>query len=67
MAPGFWRQLHVHAGVHHCRLRLLPDELGPVVPGPGVKLLPKLYDLSQKAGMPFCGYFSCGTDGVMSG
>ena len=43
-----------------------PTKLGPVAPGPGVKVLPELFERSQKSGMPFCSYFSCGTDDVMS-
>jgi hypothetical protein len=41
-------------------------KLGPVAPGPGVNLLPKLYDLAQKAGMPSCSYFNTSMDALMS-
>lgn len=43
-----------------------PSRLGPLAPGPGSKLLPKLYDLSRKAGMPFMSYFCVAADLVMS-
>jgi len=43
-----------------------PTRLGPVAPGPGSQMLPRLYDLSRKAGMPFMSYFCVGADLVMS-
>ena len=39
-----------------------PTKLGPVAPGPGSQLFPELYRLAQKAGMPFCSYFSVAFD-----
>ena len=43
-----------------------PTKLGPVAPGPGARLLPRLYELTQKAGMPFMSYFCVGVDLTMS-
>jgi len=45
---------------------LYPTKLGPVAPGPGGELFPKLFKLAQKAGMPFCGYFSTGLNLIAS-
>jgi len=42
-----------------------PSRLGPVAPGPGSLLLPKLYELAQAAGMPFWSYFCVGANLVM--
>jgi len=39
-----------------------PSKLGPVAPGAGSQLLPRLYELAKKAGMPFWSYFCVGTD-----
>jgi hypothetical protein len=39
-----------------------PTKLGPVAPGPGAELLPRLFDLSRRAGMPFWSYFCVGAD-----
>lgn len=39
-----------------------PTKLGPVAPGPGSELLPRLLDLSRRAGMPFWSYFCVGAD-----
>ncbi len=43
-----------------------PTRLGPVAPGPGAKLLPGLYRLAQRAGMPFMSYFCVGADLALS-
>lgn len=43
-----------------------PTRLGPVAPGPGQDFLPRLYDLSQKHGLPFCSYFCIGADLITS-
>ena len=43
-----------------------PTKLGPVAPGPGAELFPKFFKLSEKAGLPFCGYFSTGLDLIAS-
>ncbi len=50
-------QAYVHGGY-----ALYPTKLGPVAPGPGRDFLPRLFELSQKAGMPFWSYFCVGTD-----
>lgn len=39
-----------------------PTKLGPVAPGPGAELLPRLYDLAKRADMPFWSYFCVGAD-----
>jgi hypothetical protein len=43
-----------------------PTRLGPLAPGPGSSLLPRLFDLSRKAGLPFCTYFNCSADLALS-
>ena len=43
-----------------------PTQLGPVAPGPGKDLFPKIFRMAQKAGLPFCGYFSVGIDPFVS-
>lgn len=43
-----------------------PSKLGPIAPGPGVELLPRLFDLSRQANMPFWSYFCVGADLIMS-
>ena len=43
-----------------------PTKLGPVAPGPGQELLPKLFELSRSAGLPFWSYFCVGADLIMS-
>ena len=43
-----------------------PTKLGPVAPGPGSELFPRLFKLAQRAGLPFCGYFCIGMDLCMS-
>jgi hypothetical protein len=43
-----------------------PTKLGPVAPGSGAELFPRLFKLAEKAGMPFCGYFSIAQDLVLS-
>jgi hypothetical protein len=43
-----------------------PTRLGPVPPGPGRELLPRLYDLAREAGLPFWSYFCVGADVAMS-
>ena len=45
---------------------LYPSRLGPVAPGPGRRLFPRLYDLAREAGMPVWSYFCVGADLVMS-
>ena len=45
---------------------LYPSRLGPVAPGPGVDLFPRLYDLARNRGVPTWSYFCVGGDLVMS-
>ncbi len=42
-----------------------PTRLGALAPGEGSRLLPRLFELSQKAKMPFWSYFCVGADLVM--
>ena len=49
-----------------CGYAFYPTRLGPVAPGPGQDLLPRLFDLSRKHGMPFCSYFCVGADLITS-
>ncbi len=43
-----------------------PTKLGPLAPGPGSELFPKLFKLAEKAGLPFSSFFSTGQDLAMS-
>ncbi len=43
-----------------------PTKLGPVAPGPGSQLFPRLYKLARSRGVPVWSYFCVGTDLVMS-
>ena len=43
-----------------------PTRLGPVAPGPGQQLFPRLYELGRQAGMPVWSYFCVGADLIMS-
>lgn len=43
-----------------------PTRLGPVAPGRGQQLLPRLYELTRKAGLPFWSYFCVGADLVVN-
>lgn len=45
---------------------LYPTKLGPVAPGPGQQLFPRLYSLARNAGVPVWSYFCVGADLVMS-
>ena len=49
-----------------CGYAFYPTRLGPVAPGPGRDLLPRLFELARDAGMPFWSYFCAGTDLIMS-
>lgn len=49
-------------GYSWCGYAFYPTKLGPVAPGPGEELFPKLFKMAQKAGLPFCGYFCIGMD-----
>ena len=44
-----------------------PSKLGAVAPGPGCHLLPRLFDLSRKAKIPFWSNFSVSWDLIMRG
>ena len=50
-----------------CGYAFYPSKLGPVAPGPGRDLLPRLFDLSREAGVPFWSYFSVSWDLIMRG
>jgi len=39
-----------------------PSRLGPVAPGPGSELLPRLFELSRASKIPFGSYFCVGAD-----
>jgi len=43
-----------------------PSKLGPVAPGPGRELLPRVFELTRKNGMPFWSYFCVGADIAMN-
>jgi len=43
-----------------------PTKLGPVAPGPGSQLFPRLYKLARGRGVPVWSYFCVGADLVMS-
>lgn len=43
-----------------------PTRLGPVAPGPGGQLFPRLYELARGRGVPVWSYFCVGADLVMS-
>ena len=45
---------------------LYPTELGPVAPGPGRHLFPRLYELARENDVPVWSYFCVGADLVMS-
>jgi hypothetical protein len=53
-------------GYIFCGYAYYPTKLGPIAPGPGAELFPKLFRMSQKAGLPFCGYFSIALDPIVS-
>ena len=45
---------------------LYPSKLGPVAPGSGSQLFPRLYDLARDKGVPVWSYFCVGSDLVMT-
>jgi len=53
-------------GYSWCGYAYYPTKLGPVAPGPGVEVFPKLYKMARKAGLPLCGYFCIGCDLTVS-
>ncbi len=50
-----------------CGYAFYPSKLGPLAPGPGVELLPRLYEISKSAGVPFWSFFSVSWDFIMRG
>jgi hypothetical protein len=50
-----------------CGYAFYPSKLGPVAPGRGCELLPRLYEISKGAGVPFWSYFSVSWDLIMRG
>lgn len=54
-------QAYTHGGY-----AFYPTRLGPVAPGPGQELLPRLFELSRSAGVPFYSYFDTSVDLIMS-
>jgi len=44
---------------------LYDSQLGPVAPGPGRELFPKLYELSRAADVPVWSYMSVGSDAML--
>lgn len=53
-------------GYSWCGYAFYPTKLGPVSPGPGRELFPKLFKMAQKEGLPFSGYFCIGMDLITS-
>ncbi len=53
-------------GYSWCGYAFYPTRLGPIAPGPGGELFPKIFKMARKAGLPFCGYFCIGCDLVVS-
>jgi hypothetical protein len=45
---------------------LYPTRFGPLAPGPGQELLPRLFDLARAANLPFWSYFCVGADLILS-
>jgi hypothetical protein len=43
-----------------------PSKLGPVAPGPGREFTPAIFELCRRRGVPFFGYFSVGTDLIVT-
>ena len=46
---------------------LYPSRLGPLAPSNGSTLLPRLYEMSRDAKMPFVSYFCAGADLTVAG
>ncbi len=53
-------------GYSWCGYAFYPTKLGPVAPGPGAELFPKMFKLAEKAGLPFSGYFGVNGDLIAS-
>lgn len=49
-----------------CGYAFYPTDLGPVAPGPGRDLLPSLFGMARRAGLPFWSYFSVNIDLTLS-
>jgi len=49
-----------------CGYAFYPTKLGPVAPGKGQELLPKLYEMCKKERIQFMSYFCVGTDLTMT-
>jgi hypothetical protein len=43
-----------------------PTKLGPLAPGPGSQLFPKLFKLAEKKGLPFSSFFTTTQDFIMA-
>ena len=54
-------QAYAHGGY-----AFYPTKLGPTAPGPGRDMLPRVFELAKKAGMPFYSYFCPSWDGVVN-
>jgi hypothetical protein len=54
-------QAYTHGGY-----AFYPTKLGPVAPGPGRDLVPRLFAMTKKAGLPYWGYFCVGVDIILS-
>ena len=50
-----------------CGYAFYPSKLGPVAPGPGCELLPRLMEEAKNAGVPFWSYFSVSWDLITRG
>jgi hypothetical protein len=53
-------------GYSWCGYAFYPTKLGPIAPGPGADLFPKMFKLAEKAGLPFSGYFGVNGDLITS-
>jgi len=50
----------------HMGYAFYPTKLGPIAPGPGRDLLPRVFEMARKAKLPFYSYFCCSYDGVIN-
>ena len=74
IAPEEYFAWHMEFGtnVMYCQAYIFggtafyPTRLGPVAPGPGSQLFPRLYKLARDRGVPVWSYFCVGADLVMS-
>jgi hypothetical protein len=73
--PQEYADWHLHFGNNalfcqaftFCGYAFYPTRLGPVAPGPGRDLLPSLFALARKRGVPFWSYFSVSWDLIVRG